>query len=215
MGRGRRVDPPPYPFRHFCPRGNGVPGVTDVIDDQGLRCDYSSIPSDVLRAAGERGDRVHAAIARALTGDPAPDSDLHEGDRGHWEGWLAWRSIAAPRPVLVEHTVLVLSWPQFGGTLDFAGGTSYGDRIIDWKCRQGFHNDGMQTAAYQRGVQLTHPDPEVVQFVRSCERSSVELRKNGTFKIHPHRDALDVRHFVAALITWGLRRAAGWSPTKT
>lgn len=207
---GRRAKASPvqaYPWRHVTPAGRGVPGVTDVIDDLGLRADYSSIPDDVLANAAARGSRVHEAIATWFrTGEDAVG--LEGQDAPYWEAFCAWREVADPEPLLVEHTMVSLAFPECGGTVDYVGGTSYGNRIIDWKCRAGIENDGLQTAAYARLLSLEGVD------VTGFERSSIELKKTGGFKIHPHRDPGDLRSFVAAAITWHNKIKRGWNPEK-
>lgn len=181
--------------------GRLAPGVTSVIDDLGLRADYSMVDPVVLAQAAERGTRVHSAIAAALGGlgeASARERYLAVGDGPYFDAFLWWRDLARVRPVAIEKKVVIKFVTPAGRTLVCAGRLDLFAEVdgifsvIDFKCRPCVANDGLQTFAYREGLGAD-----------GARRFCVELRKVGRIKLHPHNDDFhDRRAFFAALVEW-------------
>lgn len=132
---------------------------------------------EILRSAGNRGSKVHAAIRDLIAGQEVKLTNRYENDRGNQElltpeewdillSWFAWTQYFSPE-LIVQETAIATS--KYAGTLDFLGtillraGQKYWiddkqvtikeDRqvrvLLDWKTSSGIWNEyRLQVSAY-------------------------------------------------------------------
>ena len=178
-----------HTYRHA---GVVVPSVTQVL---GVLYNLAGIPPEVLIAAQERGTAVHTATQYYDEGEL--DEEQFHRDMpelvGYLEGWKKflrdcqplWREIEKP---LFNHTM------QYAGTPDRWGDfTHAGQRIkmaqVDIKTSEVVHPLwGVQTAAYNHAANRPH-----------ARRFTLQLRKDGTYRIREWIDHEDFSVFVACL----------------
>lgn len=95
---------------------------------------YDKIPSDVLEAAKQRGNRIHAAAGAKLSGTFLVSPLLPE-DAGYWESLEAWIDSAVEDVVAVE---LELFDQRLGvvGHPDLIASVHGMPTVCDWKTPQ-------------------------------------------------------------------------------
>lgn len=193
---------PPPELRYEGSGGGRLPGATTIIDDLGLRHDYSAVAPEVLAAAAARGTRVHAAAAALLLGEKDPRSDLEPGDRAYFVAFEAWLELVEVVPILVEHQVVVEDGPYpYGMRIDLFARVFGRPTVLDIKCRPSIDGDGLQTWAYLHGLRWSG-----VGAALGARRCCLELRKNSRFKVHPHEDDPgDALRFERARAEWYAR----------
>lgn len=203
---------PPLPVPRYTSReGLGLPGTTDVIGRY-LGSQYQGVDPEVVAFAGERGSRVHAAIGALLTGadDRTAAQHLLPGDLPYFDAARRLLRLVEFKPRLVEHRVVVegaaargLPGP-YGMTVDAVGLWNGRPTIPDWKCRavrpEGAEPPdpaGAQTAAYEDGLRRLG-----LISGGAWRRCVVELRRNGTYKVHWRTRPTDLDSWGRALWEW-------------
>jgi len=158
-----------------------VPGVTGTLSDAGL-IDGSEWFTEFSR---NRGSMIHLATALYDRGELDMTS-VDDRIVGYVNAWIAFRRDSRFEPVLIEH-VVAHDNPRFAGTLDRAGVMGGKKVLLDIKTGKMPRWTALQTAAYQRCV------PEYTT------RCGIELRDDGTYRLHTFGDRYDWTVFAAAL----------------
>ena len=183
------------------------PGVTSILRATGLSTDWDRMPRSVREAAERKrslGQDVHHACTLLDRGDLAWGA-LDDALFPYVEAWERYtRERAIVKWIAIEEIVYHPTW-RYIGTLDRlavldTGGTLLPDiKIGDPEDAAGQY----QTIGYAMAALQT---PAVVErgalslktpIVREC----VQLKENGTYRIHPYdRDRDDWKVFQAALV---------------
>jgi hypothetical protein len=172
-----------------------VPSVTQIIG--GLHS-FAGIPKEVLAAAAERGTDVHA-MCEYDDGDGLAEGSYEPELQGYLDAWRLFKREMKPEMIWIEARQFSKQhW--FAGTMDrlaSMGGSSW---VLDIKTAQQAHPTwGLQTAAYKQ--LLLGVSPHALM----CKRGTVQLSKNGTYRLHQWADPDDIGVFL------GLAKAINWS----
>lgn len=170
-----------------------IPSVTQIL---GPLTDLSMIPRDVLERKRLIGTWVHAAIELDLR-DDLDEGSIGEDWRGYFNGWLKFR--AESGMVVHEAEQKVYSKPYgYAGTLDLLGELpKIGLVLIDTKCTATMYPTvGPQTAAYAHA-----------RGVPKAKRFALQLKPDGSYRLHPCPDRSDFGVFSAALTLYHWRKS--------
>lgn len=166
-----------------------LPSVTAILKDAGL------VDDDWFTEASRmRGEYVHLAC-RMLDDDELAEESIDPAIQPYLDAYRKFLNVAKPEWIYVEHRVFdpVLG---YAGTLDRAGAV-YGDKyLIDLKSGGMPPSTGPQTAAYRRCLPQPH----------TWKRAALQLKDDGTFKLHPLTDRADEAVFTSALTLWQWKR---------
>lgn len=166
-----------------------LPSVTHVIDH--VLQDLARIPPDMLLAARERGTAVHKACELADLGT-LDWSTLDVALFPYVEAWERFKVETRFVPIRIEERIYSEVY-GYAGTLDRIGSMDYKETLIDIKSGEVYPSAGVQLAAYnkaafERGI-----------ISNLLPRYAVQLRDDGTYRLHPFTDAADFNVFSAAL----------------
>jgi hypothetical protein len=175
-------------------QGKPVPGVTTALQVLG---GYAGIPKHILDNAARRGTAVHRATE--LYDDGTLDySTLDDEIYPYLTAWEQFLHDKKPEIIEVE---TVVYHPKFGyaGTLD-RGLILDGERgILDIKsCVEMQRSTGPQTAAYLAARNERIEDKKL----HYKKRWGLQLKKDGTYEIHPYKDAGDLNVFLSCLTVY-------------
>lgn len=166
-----------------------IPGVTSVLKMVG---GYEGVPEHILNAASERGRAVHLATEFYDDGDLDEDS-LHESLRPYLD---AWKQFRADTGFVVTHSETMVYHPRhrYAGTLDRVGDLNKKRTLLDIKTTVDMMPaTALQTAAYKAAFEFMHPETPIEK------RVSVQLRADGTYRMHTYDDPSDLAIFLSAL----------------
>lgn len=183
--------------------GQPVPHVTGLL--QGMHS-FAGVPLDVLEFARNRGSRAHRVCHYYDEGDFGADQEeqLRQNwpdEWGYLQGWKRFTADTKPKWLAIEkpvyHHLL-----RYAGMLDRQGSLTVGKRhipesILDIKTAEASHPVwGVQTMAYAHAAGC----PKAPRF-------TVQLKKNGTYRLLEWKDAQDWPVFVSltTLHTWRSR----------
>ncbi len=166
-----------------------IPGVTSVLE---LVSGYEGVPEHVLDAAAERGRAVHLATEFYDEGDLDEDA-LHESLRPYVDAWKRFR-LETGFEVTHSETLVYSQRHRYAGTLDRIGILHAKRTLLDIKTTVVMMPaTALQTAAYKTAFESQHPDEPIEQ------RVSVQLRADGTYRLHRYDDPTDFAVFLSAL----------------
>jgi len=175
------------PERHaYYARGLEIPGVTQVMG--GLN-DFLGLDPDVLEAARDRGTRVHeATVAYDCSGHRLEASSL----RLYLDAWTQFRADTGFAPTAIEEQVYS-ERHRYAGTVDRVGPLKGVLAIIDIKTTTAMNPvTALQLAAYQEAYNAGRKE-------KAQERWAVQLRKDGTYRLHQYKDRADLSVFLACV----------------
>lgn len=179
----------------YCLSGKRVPSVTQVLE---LAEDFSAVPPQLLEAARDFGQHVHAAVDLLLRNDlnwsaldPALEPYLLGAQRFLDESGVT--PLYSEEPV--AHTVL-----RYAGTPDLVGLFRNAVSVFDFKSGAVPSTVGAQTAAYGEACRLYHG-------IAAPKRYCVQLLPND-YRVHALRDRSDWSLFVSCLNVWRFKYAA-------
>jgi hypothetical protein len=184
--------------------GERVPSVTEVIELAGLS-DIQKIIAvageEVVANAARRGSLVHG-YCELLDHDPYMDlGSVPEWIRGYVAGYARFVRETGFRPDLIEEPVVSSAY-RFAGTVDRVGNLGTKPYVIDLKTPAAASPSwAVQTAGYAIGVEE--------QYGVRAGRACLQLKSNGTYKLHNHADPSDVATFIAAVHVAHYRLAHG------
>lgn len=165
------------------------PGVTDILKAAGL------IDGEwFTEESRERGELVHIATAlydqSRLKLAQVPDEI-----RGYVEGWIKFRNESVCQIVEIE-THLCSTVLGFAGTRDRLIKMHGISGILDIKTGTKVFWHAIQTGGYKA---LDH----------AARRFCIYLKSNGTYKIDPHNDDIDVHNFHTCLSMYKIKKRNG------
>lgn len=173
--------------------GERLPSVTQVLE---IITDLEGIPFRHLEYARGRGDAVHYACELHDQND-LDESTLEAELAPYVEAWIKFKRQTGFVVDKIEHRMFHPAL-LYAGTLDRTGTLDGRPAIVDIKAvAKVYPTTGPQTAAYEALLKATEPDGP-----KEYDRYSVQLCKNGTYKLHPYRDRADYSVFVSALTLW-------------
>lgn len=173
-----------------------VPSVTRILSPL---TDLSAIPKGVLQYAADRGTAVHYGCELYDT-DTLDWDSLTEELVPYIEAWAEFRAITGFKPQRIESRVFHPGL-FYAGTLDRTGVIEGELAILDIKTSKTMYPTvGMQLAAYAEALHATEPEAP-----RHTARYAVQLKDDGTWKLHPYTDKTDWPTFVS------LRTLVGWA----
>lgn len=189
-------------------RGLIIPSVTQVMGDLG---GYLGVDAEVLRTAQERGTAVHKVTVLLDRGELGVDragvgwKHLDPPLVPYLEAWLKFRYDTDFVPVAIEQQV---HHPRhrYAGTLDRVGAIGDTMCVVEIKTSAALNPiTALQLAAYREAYNAVRP----VTQGRARGRYAVQLRKDGTYRLHEYKDAADLSVFLALLQihNWRLRYA--------
>lgn len=176
-------------------RGLVIPSVTQVM---GGVNQFLGLDEEMLRTAQERGTAVHQATVLWDRGEPfTARADLDP----YLNAWLKFLDDVGFEPVAIEQ---VVHHPRhrYAGTLDRVGAIAGVMSVLEIKTSAILNPiTALQLAAYKEAYNAGRP-PE-----RAKGRYAVQLRKDGTYRLHEYKDAADLSVFLACLLihNWRLR----------
>ena len=172
-------------------RGLPVPSVTTIIDFMG---EYLQLPQDVLEAARERGQEVHRLTALWDADGEIRKDEFEPNVWAYLAAWTLFEEEAPFSPHLVEVPV-ASDRHLFAGTIDRVGWINGALAILDIKTSAAVNPlVALQVAAYQRAYNEMVP-----QRLRATKRFAVQLRPNGSYRLHEYKDPADWSTFLAML----------------
>jgi hypothetical protein len=186
--------------------GREIPSVTQVLEDNRLRADFSGVPVQVLERARHRGLAVHAATHYDDEGT-LDDSTVMPEIRRYLE---AWRAFKAERRAVVIALEARYAHPLlgYGGTLDRVLSVPGRRLPIVTDIKTGDQTGvEFQTAAYAELFTSLPNHPKLV------DRWSVQLHpeRNVPYTVTEFRHLHDWRTFRSALDLTFARAARGRS----
>ena len=175
--------------------GIRVPSVTETLALAGL-VDFGDIPAHVLEKARGRGSAGHAWLQGMETGvleGLTPDPTI----RGYVNGYLRFRDDKKFEVEAVEQVVRDETY-MYAGMLDRTGIMDGEQWLLDIKCVAAVRPESaLQTAGYGACLPTPH------------KRGVLQLKPDGTYKLHPYTSRNDLHDFLSALrvawckIRWG------------
>jgi hypothetical protein len=171
--------------------GTELPSVTAILKNAGLVDDAWFEP--VHR---ERGSYVHLGC-RLIDDDELDEASIDPAILPYLDAYRSFLAVTQPAWTYLEHRV----WDpvmRYAGTLDRAGLVQGEKVVLDIKSGGCPPSVGPQTAAYRRCL----PQPY------SWKRAALQLKADGTFRLHPLTDRGDEHIFLAALALsqWKVRQ---------
>ena len=189
-------DPETHTYRRD---GVLVPNVTSIID---CLPDYSMVAAEVMEHAANLGDAVHAAT-ELDDQDDLDEESVHPMVMPYLEAWRRFRADTGFEPEAIEARVY---HPRhnYAGTLDRVGRLNGAKVVLDIKSGVVGAWVGVQTAAYQEAWNWRRAEKATARF-------SVQLKRDGTYRLHPYRDPSDWSVFLACktLHDWRKRHGNG------
>lgn len=168
-----------------------VPGVTTVLKPL---YDWSMVDPEVLAAKAALGTAVHLCTELYDADDLDDDTVMPEW-RPYLDGWVKFREETGFVPTRIETRVFHPGL-FYAGTLDRTGILFDAEAMLDIKTSATMSPAvGCQTAAYLRALTAA-PDYEGPQ---DMKRYSVQLKPDGTYKLHEYNDPTDWPTFVSLL----------------
>lgn len=172
-----------------------VPSVTQAL---AILYNFDVIPKGTLEYARDRGIAVHAATA-LYDQDNLDEESLDPVLRPYLD---AWKEFCGCTGFFADHIEARVhsSKYRYAGTLDRVGTTkrSWGleEIIVDIKTATTISPvTGPQLAAYEQACRETF----VGWSKKPIPRFTVQLRDDGTYRMHQHKDRTDFQVFQAAL----------------
>lgn len=181
------------------------PSVTQIMQEAGESTDYSKVPKDLLAEASRRGSLVHAILAAKvqmrLDGSKASWGEMHHAFFHYQhavEGLVKaglnflhnWEHQLTPSAI---ETPMYSDRFGFAGTRDLLAFLGDARAIFDWKCTVPFHHEAAE-------IQLGGYSILEEEAGRPVQQGyGVELRKNGTYQVHPIDLAQGRSRFLHAL----------------
>ena len=173
--------------------GVRVPSVTQLLAPL---CSFEGIPTSVLEAKRDLGQRVHFAC-QLDDEDDLDESSVGDDVRGYLDGYRRFRRETGATVVLNEQRVLERSM-RYAGTLDRVLQIWQHRWLIDLKtCISTPIAVGPQTAAYLRAL----ADPTVTH------RGALRLRPDGTYRLDHLTGADDWSAFMACLALYRFKES--------
>ena len=188
--------------------GIRYPSVTEVLAATGLGPAFDGAPTATLEYARMRGKAVHQAIQWSAEG-VLDESSLHPEIEPGFRAYQRFRKEADYEPLLSEVEVVDPTW-KYVGHIDQIGWWNPGSgpprrALIDWK-----YTDALallpasyQIAGYARAWAAAHPEAPVAQTL------VVQLKRDGTYRIHQVDAKQHDQVFLAALIVFRARMEGG------
>lgn len=170
--------------------GKYIPGVSSILKNAGL-VDLSGIPQDVLERARDFGVAVHKACELEDLGTLDIES-LSDPVIPHLE---AWRKFKKENDVIIEEIELPVFSEKWwiAGTLDRIILSGDKRKLLDIKTSSSIYPSmKIQEAGYKTAY-------EEMTGVKISERLIVQLLKDGTYKLTPCNDEVDLQVFYAAV----------------
>lgn len=172
--------------------GVAVPGVTSVLS---WLSGYDKVPGGYLEPAAFRGTWVHRAT-ELVDEDDLDWSTVPAEFKPYIDAWSLFKQRTGFVPDLSEERVFSKRhW--YAGMLDRAGSFEILDArpcVLDIKTTAVLHPVvALQTAAYQAAL------PPAIAKRYKGPRCTVQLRKDGTFRLEWHKSPNDLARFLAAL----------------
>jgi hypothetical protein len=165
--------------------GKPVPGVTSIL--QALHS-FDGVPAGVLEAAQDRGTAVHLCCEYLDKGILDEDS-IDPAIAGYVDAWRLFTAEMRPEWSHIEAQCFHQAM-RYAGTVDRVGVLNGKRYVLDIKTSVASHPVwGVQTAAYAHALGE-----------QTASRATVQLRKDGTYRLLEWSDAADWPTF-ASLIT--------------
>jgi hypothetical protein len=183
------------PSTHIYTAGGArVPSVTQVLKMLSLGADFSRVDPEVLDHKRQLGTLAHDACAILDEGDDLDWEALGEA-RPYVEGYRKFKLDTRFEPRLIEfHKIAVVNGMRYGMKLDREGILNREPVVLDLKTAENTEPTwGLQLAAYALGLPL----PTLPPF--DYQRLIVQLKPNGTYKLHTYADPDDAGAFKSAL----------------
>lgn len=179
-----------------------VPSVTQILSPL---VDFSMVTPDVLAAKAAIGTAVHLAC-ELYDMDDLIEDDLDPVLVPYFEGWKKFRLETGYAPLETEQRVYHPKL-SYAGTFDSYGELNGKLTMIDRKTSASISDAtvGPQTAAYAEAKKAMpgYDGPKKLQ------RAAIQLRPDGTYKIHLYTDDADWSVFVSLLTILNHRRKHG------
>lgn len=186
-----------------------VPSVTQILAATGLS-DYSFLPPDKAEYCRRRGTFVHAAARQIVEG---------RFNRANLEKYpqvagfiLAFEAflVGEQFETLATECGVILASGSCAGTLDLLGKRGGKNGVLslaDLKTGMAPKSTGLQTAAYENGLRSLAGQYEFC--IEPHARMSVELRKDGTYRVRGYDDPDDYGKFLTLLEAYKIKREFG------
>lgn len=172
--------------------GVEVPSVTQilkVIDGDIL----AGIPPDVLERKRQIGTATHRAI-ELMHNNELDWETVDEAVLGYLNAWAAFIADTDFKVGLFEHRVYHETL-GYAGTLDLFGVLSGKPTLIDIKTSAAIYPSvGPQTAGYLHALAV------------DADRYAVQLKPDGSYKLHPCKNRRDLNVFLAALTIYKFKK---------
>lgn len=165
--------------------GHRLPSVTQILAPLN---NFAGIPPEVLAAKAELGTAVHVATELDDANDLIEES-VHDRVRPYLEAWRAFKRDSGAQ-VLASEQQVYHPLHRYCGTLDRVLLIDGAKHLADIKTSAALPASvGPQTAAYQLALE----DASVIR------RSAIQLRDDGTYRVHSLNDPNDKAVFLACL----------------
>lgn len=182
--------------------GNVVPSVTQVLSRLSA-VQYRGADPDAMERAATLGKAVHRMIELDLRG-VLDTTSLSEELAIYFVAWRDFMATSGFLPIRSEQRVYSQRY-GYAGTLDLFGRL---DRLalIDAKRTIAVpRTAGPQTAAYEAALRESLPE---LTGAAPIDRYALHLRADGTWRLVPFRDRVDLRVFLAQITTHQWLQAA-------
>lgn len=166
--------------------GAELPSVTRVLADMGFVDTSFFTPG-----SAQRGTYVHFACELDDIGELMEET-LDPALLPYLYAWRAFKQDSMFAADKIEHRVCSEMY-RFAGTVDRVGKLNGHDAIIDIKSGAVLPVTALQIAGYEIAISKKH---------RPYKRYAVQLKDDGTYRVHPFTDPQDRHIFLAAVSCW-------------
>jgi len=178
--------------------GRVIPSVTQILKQV---VDFSMVPPDILERKCAIGQALHMAIAL----DHADDLDYDSLDASVLPYFEAWRKFVADMGsklwIMASERPMASATYQYGVTPDIWGSVNGERAVIELKSTAAIHPSvALQTAAQSHAITEGRWWPGDVD--GPPRRFALQLRPNGTYKLHEFTQRDDFAQFLALLSTY-------------
>lgn len=181
-----------------------IPGVTSLLKPLE---DFYGIPPAVLERKAAIGKAVHYGCELIDQGE-LDWTSVHPQLEGYIRAYQRFLADTGFRVELSE-TRVYHAGLQYAGTLDRTGWLQGIKTLVDLKtvCQMS-PATGCQTAAYLEALKASQPR----DYSPPTDRYGLQLRKDGTYRLHPYRGTDDWPTFVSLLTIHNFQRKHGLTP---
>lgn len=177
-----------------------IPGLTSVLAQV---IDFSFVRDEVLARKSAIGSALHLAVELDYLGE-LDESSLDPAVLPYFDGWRKFKDEQRAHRVTAAEEPIYSPTYRYGCTPDIWGATGAGDWFVtEIKSTTTIHPAvALQTAAQRQALAESLPDKVAATWFLKARRFALQLRPNGSYKLHEFTQRDDFAQFLALLSTY-------------